>query len=185
MVIVDIFEIVDESLYSAVFEDNEEDSLSVVLDDLNNPEYLYEFFEKHEDDLKSGFFGSITIEQAVEITKDEIQKLEDDLIEIAELGKETEDNLQELIFETLHKSDTSLKYIETKAKGLLKKSWVRLYAIELAPNLYVITGGGIKLTETMNDREHLLKELDKLKAVKAFLKEHDIIDAGDIKNLNS
>ncbi len=40
-------------------------------------------------------------------------------------------------------------------------SWLRLYAIKLEPGCYVITGGAIKLTRTMEEREHTLKELSK------------------------
>jgi hypothetical protein len=45
-----------------------------------------------------------------------------------------------------------------------------LYAIRIADNVYVVSGAGIKLTETMNDRPHLKTELKKLKAVSTFLK---------------
>ena len=41
-------------------------------------------------------------------------------------------------------------------------SWLRIYAIKLEPGIYVITGGAIKLTRTMQEREHTLLELDKM-----------------------
>lgn len=46
--------------------------------------------------------------------------------------------------------------------------------------MFIVTGGAIKLTETMNEREHLLNELDKLKRVKQFLIENGIIDNDSI-----
>lgn len=48
---------------------------------------------------------------------------------------------------------------------------MRLYAIRLDPNLYVITGGAIKLTETMNERDHTKNELQKLEQAAVWLKE--------------
>lgn len=35
-------------------------------------------------------------------------------------------------------------------------SWLRLYAIKLEPGCYIITGGAIKLTRTMEERQHKL-----------------------------
>ncbi len=53
-----------------------------------------------------------------------------------------------------------------KEKARLKEtqkhaSWLRIYAIKLEPGIYVITGGAIKLTRTMQEREHTLHELTK------------------------
>ena len=44
-----------------------------------------------------------------------------------------------------------------KAKGKRTSahaSWLRLYAIKLDPNIYLITGGAMKLTPTMQERTH-------------------------------
>lgn len=51
-----------------------------------------------------------------------------------------------------------------KAKGQRKThdSWLRIYAIKLESNSYLITGGAIKLTRTMEEREHTLNELRKM-----------------------
>lgn len=55
-------------------------------------------------------------------------------------------------------------------------SWLRVYAIRLEPNIYVVTGGAIKLTRTMQEREHTQIELDKLNACKAYLRSKDVFD---------
>ena len=44
-------------------------------------------------------------------------------------------------------------------------SWLRIYAIKLEPGIYVITGGAIKLTRTMQEREHTLVELARMEKV--------------------
>ena len=59
-----------------------------------------------------------------------------------------------------------------KAKGGQRRghgSWLRLYAIRFQKNSYLITGGAIKLTRTMQEREHTLAELQKLELVRNFL----------------
>ena len=42
-------------------------------------------------------------------------------------------------------------------------------AIRFQKNSYLITGGAIKLTRTMQEREHTLSELQKLEMVRNFL----------------
>ena len=51
-----------------------------------------------------------------------------------------------------------------------------LYAIKLTPGVYIITGGAIKLTATMQEREHTRKELVKMDKVRRYLLEENIID---------
>ena len=37
-----------------------------------------------------------------------------------------------------------------------RQSWLRLYAIKMNVGIYIITGGAIKHTRTMQEREHTL-----------------------------
>lgn len=48
-----------------------------------------------------------------------------------------------------------------------------MYAIQLAPNCYLVTGGAIKLTYNITPT-HLQHELTKLEKAKTFLKNNDI-----------
>lgn len=66
-----------------------------------------------------------------------------------------------------------------------RKSWIRLYAIRIAKHLYVITGGAIKLTQYMKEREHTKLELQKMNRVVEFLKEQDLIDEQHFEQLES
>lgn len=83
-------------------------------------------------------------------------------------------------------SDTMLQ----KEKARLKRefghsSWLRLYAIKLTAEVYIITGGAIKLTATMQEREHTRKELAKIDKVRRYLLEEGIIDdSGFIDYIN-
>lgn len=55
-------------------------------------------------------------------------------------------------------------------------SWLRIYAIRLEPGIYIITGGAIKLTRTMQEREHTLVELARMEKVRNHLIEKGISD---------
>ena len=68
-----------------------------------------------------------------------------------------------------------------KEKARLKNklghpSWLRLYAIKLTSGVYIITGGAIKLTATMQEREHTRKKLAKLERVRNFLLQENVMD---------
>lgn len=60
-------------------------------------------------------------------------------------------------------------------------SWLRLYAIKLEKGIYLITGGAIKLTQLMSEREHTINELKKMEMVRNYLLDNGIIDADGIK----
>lgn len=88
-------------------------------------------------------------------------------------------NLDE-IFRPLENSRTS-EMLLGKEKARLRNtprnaSWLRIYAIRLDPGIYVITGGAIKLTRTMQEREHTLVELARMEKVRRFLIENEISD---------
>ena len=55
-------------------------------------------------------------------------------------------------------------------------SWLRIYAIKLDPGIYIITGGAIKLTQTMQEREHTLVELARMEKVRRYLLDNDVVD---------
>ena len=56
------------------------------------------------------------------------------------------------------------------------KSWLRIYALKLSDGCYIITGVAIKLTRTMQEREHTLQELLHQEQVRNFLLANNIID---------
>jgi hypothetical protein len=113
---------------------------------------LEDFFENHQNDL--AFFG-LTVETAVEETINEANFLDKLLWDISESNFRTLD----AIFRPLN----DLEFREViLSKQKAKRRWLRLYAVKIEPNYYVITGGSIKLTHTMKEREHTQNELSKL-----------------------
>ena len=55
-------------------------------------------------------------------------------------------------------------------------SWLRIYAIKLEQGVYIITGGAIKLTLRMDERDHTRRELEKMEKVRQYLLEENIVD---------
>lgn len=60
------------------------------------------------------------------------------------------------------------------------KPVLRLYGIRIDADSYVITGGAIKLTHRMEDRQHTKIELKKLERVRNWLKAEGIFDGDDL-----
>ena len=94
------------------------------------------------------FWGNITIEDAILITREEAIRLEDELLAVAEKGKTDRYATLSILFKPLHDTTTRIEEFEfNKVKGDNRRSWLRIYAIRIDSNLFVISGGAIKLTK--------------------------------------
>ena len=75
--------------------------------------------------------------------------------------------------------DRAMELTREKARNWNRErhaSWLRVYAIRLEKNVFVITGGAIKLTQTMQERPHTWEELKKMDRCREFLKTNGIFD---------
>ena len=176
--------IIKDSLYAFRYNDNISDEFKRLFEAWSDAEYLESFFEEHKADLQKEFYDYITVEDAIFQTLDEASDLEQELIEIAENGKTNNNENLQTIFKPLNNRDKDKHpipdYQESKVYGANRKSWLRIYAIRIEKNVFIITGGAIKLVPRMNDRDHLKDELEKLDKVKEFLIEEGIIDNDSI-----
>jgi len=135
-------------------------------------EWLHNFFVQNKVDLHGGFFGSITIGEAVSKTLDEVEEMEDSLYDYSEQTFGGMDSNLQHLFKPLNNFEYAITSHQ-KSKARIRKGWLRLYAIRLAENCYLVTGGAIKLTLDMK-RDHLKNELKKLEQAKQFLKTNGI-----------
>ena len=120
------------------------------------------------------YFKITDVNQAIYDTIEDGERLQCIIMDIspdADLDK---------IFRPLENSRTS-EILLGKEKARLRNtprhaSWLRIYAIKLEPGIYIVTGGAIKLTRTMQEREHTLIELARMEKVRRFLLDNDIVD---------
>ncbi len=131
----------------------------------SNPLYLYNYFVKNERFLNNRFWKNISIEDAAKITK---QKA----LEFEELLTENKSDIESL-FRPL--DNRQIKFAEL-IKGKSKYDWLRLYAIKIDTNRFLITGGAIKLTNIMEEHESTRNELRKLEKIKNYLVALGVID---------
>lgn len=162
-----------DHLWSVMADGEQVDELTMLFRQWHNAEFLLDFFIANFDDLKS-FFKIERLDQAVADTLEDADALEELVLDFPYT-----EHLDEL-FKPLDITDSHISELtREKARNWDRKrhaSWLRIYAIRLDPNVYVITGGAIKLTRTMQEREHTLRELDKLNRCKAYLKANGVFD---------
>lgn len=164
----------NNKLWAVRYDGAIDNALKVLFDQWNDIEWLVDFFTRNESDLAS-YFKITDVNQAIYDTIDDsfwMQCLILDLSPDADLDR---------LFRPLENSRTN-EMLLGKEKAKIKNrpkhsSWLRIYAIKLEPGCYVITGGAIKLTRTMQEREHTLSELHKMEMVRNFLLAGGAIDA--------
>lgn len=162
----------DGRLWAVRYQGENDNALYTLFEQWNDVMWLRSFFKRNWQDLTSYF--KITINQAIEDTIEDSDKLQGIIMDIS-----PDANLDE-IFHPLENFRTS-EMLLGKEKARLKRvkrhsSWLRIYAIKLSEGVYVITGGAIKLTLRMEEREHTKLELAKMEKVRSFLLNENIID---------
>lgn len=184
MKLVTIFAHNKNRLLSIQFDDNQYDEFRKAFNQWQDVEYLEQFFEVNKTDLQRGFYGNITVEDAVFKTINESNEFEEYIRKIAQQGAyQQEANLNDILFKTLNKQETALINQKSKAYGLEYKSWLRIYAIRISADIFVVSGSAIKLTLKMEDRDHTKIELKKLKKTIEYLKSIGFNDADDYEYL--
>ncbi len=173
MKIVFIFKVQNQSLYSVKENDSNFDEFDKVFDLWQDVEYLENFFYKNEADLSS--FYSISVEDAVRQTLHDAKEFQKRILGIKDsngLGG----GMLSSYFRPLDKIFKRGIYEKCKAYGTIDVGWLRLYAVKIPENCYVITGGAIKLTKKMNEREHTQEQLQKLINCIDYLRSVGIVD---------
>lgn len=173
MKIISIFENDDQALFSCKYEEKDMNEFEWLFDCWNNIQYLEDFFNENEMDLKSDFYNYISVETAVYQTLKDAQNLEDEIRNIVYERKSKFPSLDRL-FKNLYDSSIEEKYDKQKCYGIIDRSWLRVYAIKLESGKFLVTGGAIKLTKSMNNRIHTKRELKKLDNCLKYLKENNI-----------
>ncbi|MBR1519810.1 MAG: hypothetical protein IJ635_01055 [Bacteroidaceae bacterium] len=148
--------------------------LALLFDSWNDIEHLMEFFLENKDDLQE-YFHIERISEAIGDTIEDAEQLQRLILDIPYT-----ENLDEL-FTPLGSSDMTVRELtREKARNwgrMGHTSWLRVYAIRLEENVFVITGGAIKLTRTMQERPHTQEQLDKLNCCRQYLLNNNVFDS--------
>lgn len=148
------------------------DELERIFDQWEDPIYLSEFFEENEKDI------DVSIDYAIFKVRSEAKYLRKKLLE---LTKTKPIRLNEL-FKNLDNNETTPRLLSPQKAP---NRWLRIYAIRIDENVYLITGGTIKLDGgaiaannqyQMQDRNHTNEELKKINRCRDYLLHEGVID---------
>jgi len=161
MKIVSIFA---EKLFAFHYKGEDENELHRLLDLWYDVSYLHQFVKEHKTDTNYKSVSEL-VRQLIE----DANYIDDTLTEICE----SKNIKLDTFFKQLHNSEFQASDLSLR-KG--RKNYLRLYAIRIDIDCFVITGGAIKFTHLMEDREHTKQELLKLEKAKNFLQENGVFD---------
>jgi len=180
-----IVKIIENRLYAVCYDDQQDDEYTrLFYHDWNDIPGLIQFFLTHNAFLQTSFWKNfkLSYEDAAYIVFEEAMGLEEEL-QICALHADTEDYpdlnsyFQEFGGEFLF---YVCDYVPVKAYGTNNPSLIRLYALRITDNCYLIVGGGIKLAKTIQESPGLEKVISRIKQVQAYLKEQGVISADDL-----
>lgn len=176
-----IVEIFPPCLYSMKYgeDDDEYHRIWARLTDIDD---LTEFFEKHQAFLRNGFWRDrMTPETAAAVVVDEIGEFYAALARNAQHACEGRSpDLEDLFVNFGGMELYEWKLPAVKAYGARRPFLIRLYAIRLDANCYLLIAGGIKLGPTIQDSPGLEDVLPKLRNAKTFLLREGILGQEDI-----
>ena len=152
----------DGRLWAVRYDKDKDNALQKILSQWSDAQWLAEFFMQNIDDLIS-YFKITNVEDAIYQTMEDRDELACIIMDIS-----PDANLDHF-FRHLDNFRTRDMLLGKEKGKPHRRRWLRLYAINLNVGIYIITGGAIKLTRTMQEREHTLQELSKMEKVRNFL----------------
>ncbi len=163
----------DGRLWAVKYDGMQDNILFCTFNNWMDIDWLERFFSNNAADLLK-YFTITNLEDAIFDTFSDAIRLQSVILDLSP------DTDLDMLFRPLDNYRTAEMVLgKEKAKGFRTSghsSWLRLYALKLEPQAYVITGGAIKLTHTMNERQHTINELKKMEAVRNFLIENGVVD---------
>lgn len=164
MKIVPIFA---ERLFAFHYDEEVDNEYDRLLDSWTDTEYVRRFLNKNETDIPA----HKTKRQLIEYITEDAISIDEQLINITQ----SENESLSQFFRPLDNSEYQLRILSLQ-KG--RQHCLRIYAVKIDEDTFVITGGAIKLPlqHLMKDREHTRIELQKLSNARDYLRAYDIFD---------
>lgn len=169
--------IIDKKLYAAETPDGG-DCFTKCFSQWEDVSYVREYLKLH---LPANNYYGLGLKEAAKKVLKESQAFYSEILKIAR-NEIPNQKLDEYIFHPLHeKDDFDIPLLSAKAYGAKgKKSFLRIYAIRLSDESYLVIGGLIKLHRSLQDSEEGRNILEQLKKWTEYLRKNNIDDAFDI-----
>ncbi len=185
---MEIVSIYPDILFAVKFDEKDHNEYEKAFSLWRDLDYLVEFFDENRHLLETDFWrnavSSTDSEDLAQRVVDESFDFEKSIKEIAvnTVNKETPD-FDDFFQELGGQYKFLREHVPHKSYGTATPTMLRLYAIRVNANCYVVLHGGIKLTKKIQDTPQLSKELfPKIDNVLRFFKANGIIDTEDLKS---
>lgn len=171
-------------IYSVKYDNQAENEYDRLFDAWNDMSYVVSFFEQHEAYLNNT------------IWEEKLREPEAAALRVRDEANELEDLFEQLYQNTLNGEQPDfdshfqfldgeykyvILYVPMKSYGTINPSFLRIYAIKLQSNTFLITGGGIKLAKKNQDapelQDHVIRNIDE---VREWLISNGVADAEDL-----
>lgn len=184
---MEIISIYPGSLFAVKFDDKDQNEYEAAFSLWQDLDYLVDYFDKYKSIIKADFWKEFlpsfdSEDLALSIAKESID-LEEFISQIAEnTGKGIIPDFDHFFKELGGSNYCHLhEYVPQKAYGTNSPSMLRIYAIRLDANCYIVVYGGIKLTKAIKDTPILNKELfPRIDSVINFFRANGIIEKEDL-----
>ena len=161
-----------DRLYAIREEGQLRDELSRLLGEWADPVFLFQFLKANSRDLPVNktiiTLANTIIENAGYIDR-----------RLKELSSSKTQSL-ETFFAPLNNHQYQLRILNEQ-KG--RENYLRIYALKIDDNCFIITGGAIKFTQFMEDRIHTETELAKINRCRDYLIRENVFDLISFKDL--
>ena len=179
---MEIVSIYPPYIYSIKYDECKDCEFDRLFDCWNDVQRTVDFFMENAGSLNRNIWGdAIEPEAAARRVLNEAERLEDLFSELNENTKKGKLPDYDSHFKYLDgKYFSEIEYVPMKSYGVDRPSFLRIYAIKLERNTYVVTGGGIKLARSIQESPGLIDIIRNIDRVREWLKENGIFDTDDL-----
>lgn len=184
---MEVIEIYPDNLFAVKFDNKDQDEYAAAFTLWQDLDYLVKFFDDNKDLVNTEFWkNALPSLESEDLAKSIVDESFDLLEYIKDIVTNTSGGVTpdfDSFFQELggKKYNHLREYVPQKSYGTAVPTMLRLYAIRLDSNCYIVVHGGIKLTQKIQDTPQLNKELfPKIDNVLQFFKANGIIDAEDL-----
>ena len=182
---MEIIEIYSPYIYSIQYDGQEDNEFDRLFSDWMDVERISDFMERNKEYLKASVWAKVPEPESA--TRQVLNEAEDLVSLFDELAVNTQNGNKPDFDSHFHylegKYKYELQYQPMKSYSNGHPALLRIYAIKMDKNTYLITGGGIKLADTIQNspdlKEHVLQNIDR---VRDWLKANGIMDSDDMNN---
>lgn len=153
-------------LFAFHYENEKMNELRRLLTLWNDTAHLYEFVTQQKADVPQNVPILALVNQLIDNAND----IDNTLNEIST-------NADRSLAEFFKPLDNKEYHIVELSKQKGRKNYLRLYAIRIDNNCFVMTGGAIKFHHLNKDRPHTQKEMQKIDKCREYLKDNSVFDA--------